>query len=146
MSGRVLVWADHTSPYGVGRFTRTLVEGLRRLGWQALDASEHSVDLWSESPLRAFTDCDTPRRVIQGAQPDVAVFVHASPISNVAAMQAAHALGVPHVVVVQGGGWRALPEIDELMATAAAAMRACGRDRDAEPGASLRPSPPRSRA
>jgi glycosyltransferase involved in cell wall biosynthesis len=120
---RVIVWTDHTTPYGVGRFSSMLSAGLTRLGWAVTYAG--GIDLFGDTPMRAFTDVDTPASVMDEAKPDLVVFVNASPLSNAAAQRVARERGLTRAVVVQGGDLRPpLEGVEVLTGVAARELRA----------------------
>ena len=100
-----------------------LSAGLTRLGWAVTLAG--GVDLFGDTPMRAFTDVVTPASLMDEANPDLVVFVNASPLSNVAAQQVARERMLPRAVVVQGGDLRLpLEAVEMLTGVAARELRA----------------------
>lgn len=115
---RVLVYTDDPDAGGVAQYNHSLLVGLTAAGC-TVDCAQSR----SESPLlaaqrelgvvhhwipydtkkefaRTIEDAASARRILEAAKPDLIIFSDCCPVSNMAARDAAHQLGVPYVVVV----------------------------------------------
>lgn len=115
---RVLIFTDDPDAGGVAQYNHSLMVGLTVAGCKVACAQSESA-----SPLviaqrelgvthhwipydtkkefaRTIEDVTPARRIFEQAKPDLIIFSDCCPVSNMAARDAAHQLGIPYVVVV----------------------------------------------
>jgi protein O-GlcNAc transferase len=115
---RVLLYTDDPGHGGVAHYNHSILSGLTMAGYSVACAQTRA-----ETPLveaqrelgvshlwipydtnteftRTLDDHATARRLIEAAKPDLIVFSDCCPVSNMAARDAALALGVPYLIVI----------------------------------------------
>ena len=115
---RVLLYTDDPGHGGVAQYNHSIMSGLTMAGCTVACAQTRAetplveaqrelgvTHLWipydtKTEFTRTLDDQATARRLIETAKPDLIVFSDCCPVSNLAARDAALALGVPYIVVV----------------------------------------------
>ena len=115
---RVLLYTDDPGHGGVAQYNHSIMSGLTMVGCavacaqtraetplveaqRALGVTHHWIPYDTKIEFtRTLDDQATARRLIEAAKPDLIVFSDCCPASNLAARDAALALGVPYIVVV----------------------------------------------
>jgi protein O-GlcNAc transferase len=115
---RVLLYTDDPGHGGVAQYNHSIMSGLTKVGCavacaqtraetplveaqRELGVTHHWIPYDTKTDFtRTLDDQATARRLIEAAKPDLIVFSDCCPVSNLAARDAALALGVPYIVVV----------------------------------------------